>query len=106
MRGFTKVYTLNVDGIEFYVRECAGSEALLFLEYYQWGHLYNRTGFTWDEEFQRNLGSLFCHEVYKAFDKCEHYLSENPRPWINNPDLPCYEEPWGEKVKPFAQTRI
>jgi len=97
MDRFTKVYVLDLNGIIFYVRECATKEPLLFIEYGPHGHLYHKNGFDWDDVLRRNLGAQTTANIYKAFETAQAYLEANPRPWEKNADFPFYPEYWDRK---------
>lgn len=93
MERFTKVYILETEGIEFYVRECAGMQPLLWLVNGPHGHYYHKAGFDWDDVLRRSIGVEEEAKVYEAFEKCQKYLEANPYPWKNS-NVPFYKESW------------
>ena len=86
-----KVYILRADSTEFFVRESAPKEPLLFVSDGRYGKLYSRMDYEIDKPLQNRIGEEAAAKCFADFDQCQRYLEDNPMPWEDE-DVPSYME--------------
>ncbi len=87
-----KVYILRADDTEFFVREDAPKEPLLFISDGRYGKLYNRMDFEVAKPLHTQIGEEATEQSFQSFDKCQRWLEDMPAPWEEDDSIPHYVE--------------
>lgn len=87
-----KVYILRADDTEFFVREDAPKEPLLFISDGRYGKLYNRMDFEVAKPLHTQIGEEKTEQSFHDFDRCQRYLEDTPAPWEEDDSIPHYVE--------------
>ncbi len=94
MNRYTKLYEINHNDGNFFVRENCPNEPLLLLTFGPYSHLYHIRGFEWDTVLRKNLGDEMSRKIISRFAECEQYLKTNPEPWKDDKNIKVHKEHW------------